>query len=173
MAKMTLLQMVQQACGEMGLPAPSTLALKSDTNAVQLLALANREGRECSQAANSAGGWQALRGEYTFQVQSTGIIPNCSFTKGSNVVTIGTPPTQAPQLGWVVCTSGGSNATGFPYPAKISQIVGNQITLVTSNGSPANASSTSTNTSIAFGQEAYPLPTDFDFMISGTQWDRG
>ena len=167
MAKLTLLQMVTQACGEMGINAPLSVVAAGDSNSVQLLALANREGRECSRAANSAGGWQELRKEYTFNVQSTGIIPLCSYTKGSNVITIGTPPTQAPQVGWVICTSGGSNSTGFDNNTVVTAVAGNQVTV--SN----NATLSSTSTSIAFGQQAYSLPSDYDFMISGTQWDRG
>ena len=167
MAKMTLLQMVTQACGEMGIGAPGSLQASSNTSAIQLLALANREGRECARGANSAGGWQELRNEYTFNVQSTGIVPGCSYAQGGNVITIGTPPMQAPQVGWVICTSGGSNATAFPYPTTVLSVVGNQVTV--SNV----ASSASTSTSLAFGQQSYSLPSDFDFMISGTQWDRG
>jgi len=167
MAKMTLLQMVTQACGEIGIAAPSTVASASDMNAIQLLALANREGRECARSNNAFGGWQELRQEYTFNVQSTGIIPNCSYTSGSNVITIGTPPTQAPQVGWVICTGGGSNATGFANNTVITGVSGSLITV--SNA----ATATSTNTNLAFGQQAYSLPADYDFMISGTQWDRG
>jgi hypothetical protein len=108
-----------------------------------------------------------LRKEYTFNVQSTGIIPLCSYTKGSNVITIGTPPTQAPQVGWQICTSGGSNASGFAYPTTVTNVSGNQITVSSA------ATATNTNVSMAFGQQAYSLPSDYDFMISGTQWDRG
>ena len=167
MAKLTLLQMVTQACGEMGVPAPQTMSSASDLSAIQLLALANREGRECARSANSAGGWQELRKEYTFNVQSTGIIPLCSYTKGSNVITIGTPPTQAPQVGWVICTSGGSNSTGFPNNTVITNVSGSSITVSNS------ATVTNSSTSMAFGQQSYSLPSDYDFMISGTQWDRG
>ena len=159
--------MVTQACGELGIAAPVTTVSATDLNAIQFLALANREGRECARAANSAGGWQELRKEYTFNVQSTGIIPNCSYTKNSNIITIGTPPTQAPQVGWQICTSGGSNSTGFPYPTTVIGVVGNQVTV-------SNVASVSnTSTSVAFGQPSYSLPSDYDFMITGTQWDRG
>jgi hypothetical protein len=167
MAKMTLLQMVTTACSEMGLPAPITLASTVDSNAVQLLAIANREAKECARAANAASGWQALRQEYTFNVQSTGIITGCSYTKGSNVITIGTPPTQAPQLGWTIATSGGSNSTGFSYPTIVTAVNGSSITVSTA------ATKTISNTSMAFGQETYALPADFDYMINQTMWDRG
>ena len=167
MAKMTLLQMVQQACGEMGLAAPQTMSSNADLSAIQLLALANREGRECARSPSSAGGWQELRKEYTFNVQSTGMIPLCSYTAGSNVITIGTPPTQAPQVGWQICTGGGSNANGFAYPTTVTSVAGNQVTV------SGNAVASNSNVSMAFGQQAYSLPSDYDFMISGTQWDRG
>ena len=167
MAHLPLLTLVQSACGEMGIPAPSAVAGNTDATAQQMLALAHREGKECIQAANQAGGWQFLRKENLFQVQSTGIIPGCSFTVGSNVITIGTPPTQAPQVGWVLSTSGGSNATGFVYPTTIVSVVGNQVTV------SSNALQTDISTNLAFGQQSYTLPTDFDYMIPGTFWDRG
>jgi hypothetical protein len=42
----TLLGMVTQACQEIGIPAPSTVTGSPDAQIQQLLALANREGRE-------------------------------------------------------------------------------------------------------------------------------
>jgi len=167
MAKMSLLAMVQQACGELGLAQPLSVVDSNDAIAVQMLALASREGRECARKPGPVGGWPILRVENVFQVQSTGIIPNCSYTLGSNVITIGTPPTQAPQVGWVLSTSGGSIATGFGYPTTITAVNGNQITV------SANATQTNTSTSLAFGQESYPLPADYDYMIQDTMWDRG
>lgn len=166
MAKMTLLQMATQACGEMGFTPPSTLATTTDPTALLLLSLANREGLQCSKRPSSVGGWQELRQEYTFQTQTTGMIPACSYTKGNNVITIGTPPTQAPQVGWVLCNSGGSNATAFPYPTTITAVNGNQITL-------SNVPSASnTNVTMAFGQQTYALPSDYAWMIDRTEWDR-
>ena len=180
MSKMTLLQMVQAACNEMGVNAPPTLQSAFDQNAIQLLALANREGKECSKAASSAGGWQELRQEYTFNVQSTGLINFCSYTAGSNVINVGLTPWYSPwssqwslgngippQVGWVICTSGGSNSTGFPANTVVTAVNGSIITV--SN----NATSTNSLVSMAFGKQSYALPPDYDYMISGTQWDRG
>ena len=167
MAKMTLLAMAQMAMGEMGQPQPSTLFNAADNTAAQLLSLANREGREAARMQNGNGGWQELRKENTWVVQSTGMIPSCSYTLNSNVITIGTPATQAPQVGWTIATGGGSNATGFPYPTKVTAVNGNQITV--SNV----ATMSNSNVSMAFGQEAYSLPADLDYIIPGTLWDRG
>jgi|ERR1700741_4374762 len=167
MAKSTLLQMVQDTCGELSLPPPISVQDSNNLIAVQMLALANREGKECMRMDDMSSGWQIMRKENVFQVQSTGMIPNCSFTKGSNIIHIGTPATQAPQIGWVISTSGGSNATGFPYPTTITNVAGSTIT-VDNVATQDNA-----NVTLAFGQEAYSLPTDYEHMINGTFWDRG
>lgn len=167
MAKLSLLAMMQAACGEMGLPSPISVVDSNNLIAVQLLALANREAKECMRREDSSSGWQAMRKENVFQVQSTGLIPGCSFTQNSNIINIGTPATQAPQIGWVISTSGGSNATGFPYPTIITNVAGSVVTVNNV------ASSSSTNTTLAFGQEAYALPSDFEHIINGTFWDRG
>ena len=162
-----MLQMMVAACGEMGLPAPISVQDTNNLIAVQLLALANREAKECMRDDDMSSGWQAMRKENVFQIQSTGLIPNCSFTQGSNVIHIGTPATQAPQVGWVISTSGGSNATGFPYPTSVTNVAGSTITV----NNPATQ--TNSNVTLAFGQEGYALPDDFDHMINGTFWDRG
>lgn len=67
MAKLTLAQMIVQAAGEIGQTAPAFIVGNTDPTAVQMLALANREGRECSKRAGTWGGWPQLRGEYVFQ----------------------------------------------------------------------------------------------------------
>jgi len=163
----TLKEIVWAVCDEVGLPRPSSVVTSTDTTARQMLAFMNREGFELCQKSSGLGSWQELRKEHTFQMQSTGPIPNCSIVDGSNIITIGTPPTQAPQVGWVLSSSGSSNASGFEYPAYITAVNGNQITMNTAS------TVTNSNTSIAFGQESYPLPTDYNYMINQTQWDRG
>jgi hypothetical protein len=62
----TLLQLVQQACLEIGIPAPSFLFGSVSDQERQLIALAQREGKEFARAANKNGGWQELRINYTF-----------------------------------------------------------------------------------------------------------
>lgn len=62
MGSMTLLEMVQAVCGEIGLPQVTAVVTSLDQQVRQLLALANREGRE---QASAPGGWPQLRGEQT------------------------------------------------------------------------------------------------------------
>lgn len=65
MAARTLLQIVRAACDEIGLPRPSAVVGSTDAQAVQMLALLNREGREVSRRDGANGGWPQLRREHS------------------------------------------------------------------------------------------------------------
>lgn len=62
----TLLELVQQACNEIGIPEPTFLFGSVNDQEKQLIALAQREGKDFSAMANKNGGWQVLRTDYTF-----------------------------------------------------------------------------------------------------------
>lgn len=66
MAKLTLVQMVTQAAAEIGQTPPTSIIGNTDSTAIQMLALAQREGRECAKKTGAWGGWPQLRQEYTF-----------------------------------------------------------------------------------------------------------
>lgn len=165
--KLTLLQMIQQACSELGLLQPTTIFGNSDQQIIQLLGLAQREGFETFKMTTRDYGWEALRKEYLFNVQSTGI-QTVSYTQGSPIINFVTTPSIAPQVGWVISNSGGSNATDFIYPTYVVAI-NSPTQIVVSN----TAKNTNNSASMAIGQEAYALPTDYEHMIVQTQWDRG
>ena len=59
---MNLLAMVRAACAEFTLPQPSAVVGSTDTTAIQMLSLANSEGRDLARRY----GWQALTREATF-----------------------------------------------------------------------------------------------------------
>lgn len=61
----TLLQIVQAACDELGVQRPSSVVGSSDEQVQQLLALANREGKELSAREGINGGWPQLRKLHT------------------------------------------------------------------------------------------------------------
>lgn len=61
----TLLQIVQAACDEMGVTRPSSVVGSNDTQVQQLVALANREGKELAAMEGRDGGWPQLRKEHT------------------------------------------------------------------------------------------------------------
>jgi hypothetical protein len=160
-----LLSLIQSACKEMNLPSPATVFTNVDTNVQQLLSLAQREGKEMYKRPTSTDGWQMLRKEYVWNVQSTGTFTG-SYTQSSNVITMTTTPATAPQVGWVVSNSASANASDFVYPTTVTAVNGNQVTVST------NAANTKTGVTMAFGQDTYPMPTDIDHLIPQTFWDR-
>ena len=165
-AKKSLLALVAAACGELGLAAPNSIVGNTDQQAIQLLALANREGQQSFQEGTDIEGWQMLRKEYVFNIQSTGLI-SVNLAQNSNVINFNAVPAITPQIGWVVSNSGSSYAGAFPYPTKITAI-NSPTQVVVSNVS----SVTSSNTSVAFGQDTYSFPSDVDHLIPQTMWDR-
>lgn len=64
---LSLLEIVQTVCDEIGLPQPTSVISNPDQQIRQLLALANREGRE---QVSLAGGWPQLRGLQTITLVS-------------------------------------------------------------------------------------------------------
>lgn len=166
-AKLTFLAMVQQACGELGLVQPTSVIGNSDQQVIQLLALAKRESIETQQMSTRDYGWQALRREFVFNVQSTGLL-TVSYTAGSNLITItNTGSFTSPQIGWLISNSGGSNSTDFPYPTRVVAVIS-----PTQFQVDHNAANTNDNSQMAVGLDAYDIPGDADKLIPGTMWDR-
>lgn len=64
----TILQIVQAICNEMGLISPNAVVSSTDRQVLQLLALANREGKELSKRVGPVGGWPTLRKEQTISI---------------------------------------------------------------------------------------------------------
>lgn len=62
----TLLELLQDAAGELGIQQPIQIIGNLDAQIIQLLALAQREGLEFASAATGDGGWPQMRKEHTF-----------------------------------------------------------------------------------------------------------
>jgi hypothetical protein len=156
---MSLLTIIQSACGELGLTQPSFVIGNTDATAVQFLALANREGKEFASIGGQWGGWPELRKQYTFNLVTAGSYTGISATAGSLTLS-GFSSTAGILVGYGV--SGGSILTG----ASVVAVGVSTVTLDTP------AQSTATGQTFVFGQQAYPLPSDMQFFLSATQWDR-
>ncbi len=63
---LSFLALVQQACSEMNITAPSSCIGNQDQQVIQLVALANAEGIECASTETAQGAWPVLRKTYTF-----------------------------------------------------------------------------------------------------------
>lgn len=92
---MSLLTICQDAADEIGFPQPTSIVGNSDSNAKQLLRLANREGEELSQKTN----WQELvtetsitlaTGTQTYALASDlrWIIPNTTWNRSDKRIVI-------------------------------------------------------------------------------------
>ncbi len=160
----TLLALVQAACGEMGLTQPLAVFGNPDLNIQQMLALANREGREFAHRANDKGGWTALRKDYGFNlvpsqtvVSGAAVGATCTLTcaaahglsVGQTVYVKGATP--AAYNGTFAVTGTGGGGTQFSYTAL---------------AAPSGATTIQPVYAVV-----YPVPSDYQFYLPQTMWD--
>ena len=150
-----LLQLVDQVSGELGLSQPAAVIGSTNNQTVQLLALAQRLGKDLVREYE----WQRLVKAYVLQT-TAGISTIGTITAGSKVITsMGT--TTGLEAGNVVTGTGQA-----PYAEILSVDSATQVTLNT----PVATSTAAV--SMTFAKQDYAMPTDFDRMISDTNWDR-
>ena len=160
---MSLLSICNTVTGEIGLPTFNSIVGNVDLQATQLLYLANRAGNEIATDSRAAGYWQQLRKQYVFTTSGVGPY-TCTITPGSASLT-NLSSTTGIVLGQSVYASGLVNDTLVTDVSQLgSGIVG--ISQV------PTASSTLSGQSVVFATEAYSLPSDFQYMINQTEWDR-
>ena len=151
----TLLQLVDQVSGEMGLTQPAAVIGSSNNQTIQFLALANRLGKDLVRDYE----WQRLVQAYIWQTQ-VAVSTTGTITAGSRVITA-IPTTAALQVGNVITGTGQA-----PYAEILTIDSGTQVTLNT----PVATSTASV--SMTFAKQDYDLPDGYDRMISDTNWDR-
>ena len=168
---MSLLTIVQQALGEIGLGMPMQVVGSGDANGAQARSLANRAGIELRDATKAADYWQVLRKQFLFNLLGIGPF-NGTFTYNSDVITgvsftgSGTGLSGV-AAGWQVSSQYALNDTEVvSVNVGAGTVTMNQVSSLSSSSSPA------TDSYLAFGQEAYPLPADLNYWISQTGWDR-
>lgn len=150
----TMLQLIQQATGELGIPVPSYVAGNTTQDVTQQLALLNAVGYELSKLYP----WQALNKQHIITVSYTTITGDT--TQGSTNLT------------------NASSIVGIDDTYQITGSGINQATYV--SGTPSGATiglsqpATSSNTGATYtlGKVKYPLPSDYDRMIPRTHWDK-
>lgn len=150
---------MQQAADELGLPQPSEVIAGTDDQSRQLVALAQREGKEFSMCANSRGGWQALHKEYVFQTQVNSDTTGTT-TDGSAVISSIGDLTSVTADTWFV------SGTGLPAKAKVVSVdSSSQVTI----DRPCTASAS--GVTLTFSQGGYSLPSDFEYFVQRSEWD--
>ena len=149
----TLLQLVQQATGEMGLTQPTQVVGNTSADVVQIYSLINSVGYEIQRDHN----WEALDKEYRFYTVYTTL--TCTLVANSTVVNT------------VESTTGLSNlyivtGTGINQDTYVNTVTGN-------NSLTLSQAATQTGVfTLYFSQAKYPLPSDWDRQIDRTHYDK-
>lgn len=151
----TLLQLIDQACGEMGLSQPTAVIGSSVNQTMQLLALCQRLGKDLIRDYE----WQQLVKAYVFATTAASTTTG-TLTSGSAVITA-IADTSTYEVGNVLSGIGVA-----PYAEILTIDSSTQVTM----NMPATASGTGVTLTIA--KQDYSLPTDYDRMVSDTNWDR-
>lgn len=151
----TLLQLIDQASGEMGLQQPPAIMSSTVNQTMQLLALAQRLGADLMREHE----WQRLVKAYVFT--TTAAVSTTGNTSSGSAVVSSIPDTTSLSAGDVV------SGTGIPTFAEILTV--DSSTQVTLN---QTASAAGTAVTLTFAKQDYSLPSDFDRMVVDSNWDR-
>jgi hypothetical protein len=149
----TLLQLVQQATGEMGLTQPTQVVGNTSADVVQIYSLINSVGYEIQRDHN----WEALDKEYRFYTVYTTL--TCTLVANSVNVTTVEPTTGLSNL-YIV------TGTGINQDTYVNTVTGtNSLTL-------SQAATTSGVYTLYFSQAKYVLPSDWDRQVDRTHYDK-
>jgi len=149
----TLLQLVQQATGEMGLNQPTQVVGNSSSDVIQLYSLINSVGYEVQRDHN----WEALDKEYRFYTVYKTL--TCTLVEDSVNVTTVESTTGLSNL-WIV------TGTGINQDTYVNTVTGaNSLTL-------SQAATETGVFTLYFSQAKYPLPSDWDRQIDRTHYDK-
>jgi len=151
----TLLELVDQVSGELGLSQPPLVIGSTNNQTIQLLSLCQRLGKDLVRDFE----WQRLVQAYIWQTQ-VAVSTTGTITSGSRVITA-IPSTASLQVGNVITGTGQT-----PYAEILTIDSNTQVTL----NAPVTTSTASV--SMTFAKQDYDLPDGYDRMISDTNWDR-
>lgn len=150
---MNLLQLVQQATREMGLPVPTAVASNTATDTQQQMGLLNAAGMELVREHQ----WELLDKEYRFTTLSQTLT---GTTVNNSAVVTGLSSTTGLDTTYMVTGTGiGADASILTVDSS-SQVTLNQICV----GSGTN--------SLTFGKVKYTMPSDYDRQIDSTNYDK-
>lgn len=151
----TLVGLVDQVCGELGLAQPSVVIGSGANQTAQFLALAQRLLQDLMRDYQ----WQ--RSVRSYVLTTTAALSKTGTTVSGSAVITSMSNTTSLAAAQVV------SGTGIaPYAQILTVDSATQVTLDT----PATASGT--GTTLTFAYQDYALPTGFDRMVADTQWDR-
>lgn len=154
MSTTTLLQLVQQAAGELGISVPVSVVGNTQQDVIQLLALTNASGYELLRKHP----WRELTKPYRFTTQY--LTTTGTWTTSAATVT-GIPTTATLDTTYMAIGTGINQDTFIQSVDSSSQ--------VTLSQTPSTAA---TATAISFAKVKYALPSDYEAIIPRTMWDK-
>lgn len=150
----TMLQLVQQATNELGIPTPVSVAGNTNQDVIQILALMNASGYELLRKAD----WRELTQPNSFYTEYKTTTGN--YTTTALTIT-GIPSTTGLDTTYMVVGSGFPNATFITSVDSSTQVTVTQYSDVAATGG-----------TIYFQKVKYDLPDDYDSIVPRTQWDK-
>lgn len=149
----TLLQLIQQASGELGLAVPVSVVGNPTADTLQLYYLANALGAELLRKYQ----WQWINKQYIFTVSSTTITGN--VTSGSNTLTAASSTVG-------IDSTYGISGNGINQACYVTGTTSNTISL----SQPATGNYSGGNYTLT--KVKYAMPSDYDRIIDDTEWDK-
>lgn len=154
----TLLGLVGQATGEMGLPVPATVINNTNQDVTQWLYLINSVGYELVREHQ----WQRITKEYRFTTvfysyTGTTTSGSTALTALSSTTGLTTTPTYFMVTG-----------TGIEQDTYLVSVNAGASSAVLSRA----ASASGTAVTLTFSQVFYTFPSDYDRLVDRTQWDK-
>ena len=155
---LTLLQIIDAVTGELGLVQSSSVISATDLQTIQLYNLVNREGDNLRRSHQ----WTALQSLFTLNVSSSLVVTTTGDTTINSNTIVNIPTTAGITPGIYVVTG-----SSIPVAARVTATAGGtQITM------DMASTATTTGEALTFAQDTFPGPTDYDFSINQTGWDR-
>src|SRR3990167_10483706 len=158
MANATLLTLVGNAAGEMGLAVPTTVIGNTSQDVIQWLYLVNAVGKQLVREYD----WQQIDKEYRFT--TVYYTYTATVTSGSTTISVLSSTTGLTTNPTYFMVTG----TGIPQDTYLVSVDAGASTAVLSQ----EATKTGTAVALTFSQTLYALPSAFDRIVNRTQWDK-
>lgn len=153
-----LLQIIQTAQAELGLPQTTTVIGNTDVTTAQMLAFANAVLDDL-RAVNSKG-WTAQQFEYNLVVNAPTITTG-DTTNNSSIIT------NIPSTAGILANFFTVNGADIPAAARVVSVdSAAQVTM------SMRATATAVGIPLTFSQDTYAIPSDFSHYQNNTWWDR-
>ena len=159
-APRTLLQIVNQAQGELGLPQAATVIGNTDPTTVQMLAILQKIGEELRDTPED--GWTSMHVEFDLPIP-TPVSTTGNFTNNSPVIT------NIPSTAGISAGSFAINGLGSPIATAARVLSVDSLTQITMT---MEATGAATGAALMFAQDTFTLPSDFRQYSDRTFWDR-